>query len=72
MRKITFSVEEQLIEQARLVARSRNNTLNDAFREWLERYVAQFRAGTNVEALRSRLKHVSSAGPYTREEMNKR
>jgi pilus assembly protein TadC len=65
-------VEEQLVEQARLVARSRNKTLNDAFREWLEQYAAQPRAGANVEALMSRLENVSSAGPYTREEMNKR
>jgi hypothetical protein len=70
--KITFSVDENLIEQARLVARVRHTTLNTAFREWLERYAAQTGGSVSVDALMRRLRHVSSAGPYTRNEMNDR
>jgi hypothetical protein len=72
MKNITLSAEESLIEQARLVARSRHQTLNAAFREWLEQYAAQAGAGAAVDALMRRLKHVRSAGPYTRDEMNER
>jgi len=72
MKNITLSAEETLIEQARLVARSRHMTLNAAFREWLEQYAAQAGDGAAVDALMRRLKHVRSAGPYTRDEMNER
>lgn len=72
VKNITLSADENLIEQARLVARSRHMTLNVAFREWLEQYAAQAGDGAAVEALMRRLKHVRSAGPYTRDEMNER
>jgi len=72
MKNVTLSAEEALIEQARLVARSRHTTLNVAFREWLEQYAAQAGGGEAVDALMRRLKHVRSAGPYTRDEMNER
>jgi hypothetical protein len=72
MKNITLSAEENLIEQARLVAQTRHTTLNAAFREWLEQYAAQAGGGAAVEALMRRLKHVRSSGPYTREEMNER
>jgi hypothetical protein len=35
MKNVTLSAEENLIEQARLVARQQHRTLNGAFREWL-------------------------------------
>ncbi|MGO9649668.1 MAG: hypothetical protein ACLPOO_16630 [Terriglobales bacterium] len=72
MKNITLSADEGLIERARTVARSRRVTLNAAFREWLEQYSAQAGDGAAVEALMRRLKHVRSAGPYTRDEMNER
>lgn len=72
MKNITLSADENLIEQARLVARSQRKTLNVAFREWLEQYAAQPGAGAAVDALMRRLKHIRSAGPYTRDEMNER
>lgn len=72
MRNITLSAEAALIEQARLVAQARHKTLNAAFREWLEQYAAQSGGGAAVEALMRRLRHVRSAGPYTRDEMNER
>jgi hypothetical protein len=72
MKNVTLSADERLIEQARLVARSQHKTLNLAFREWLEQYAAQAGAGAAVDALMRRLKHIRSAGPYTRDEMNER
>jgi hypothetical protein len=72
MKNITLSADENLIEQARLVALSRRTTLNAAFREWLEQYAAQAGAGAAVDALMDRLRHVRSNGPYTRDEMNER
>ena len=72
MRNITFSAEESLVEQARLVARSRHTTLNAAFRQWLEQYAAQAGGPAAVDALMRRLRHVRSGGPYTRDEMNSR
>lgn len=72
MKNITLSAEESLIEQARLVARARKTTLNEAFREWLQHYASQAGGGAAVDALMRRLKHVRSAGPYTRDEMNER
>jgi hypothetical protein len=72
MRQITLSAEEFVIRQARKVARARGTTLNAAFSEWLKRYAAQAGNGADVDALMFRLRHVRSAGPYTRDEMNER
>jgi hypothetical protein len=72
MKNITLSADENLIEQARLAARARHKTLNTAFREWLEQYATQSGGGAAVDALMRRLRHVTSSGPYTRDEMNER
>jgi hypothetical protein len=72
MKNVTLSADENLIEQARLVARTQHKTLNAAFREWLQQYAAQAGGGAAVDALMRRLRHVRSAGPYTREQMNER
>ena len=72
VKNVTLSADENLIEQARLVAQARHTTLNSAFREWLEQYAAQSGGGAAVDALMRRLRHVRSSGPYTRDEMNER
>lgn len=72
MKNITLSADENLIEQARMVAQARHKTLNAAFREWLEQYAGQSGEGRAVDALMRRLRHVRSSGPYTRDEMNER
>jgi hypothetical protein len=72
VKNITLSADDNLIEQARLVAQARHTTLNAAFREWLEQYAAQSGAGAAVEALMRRLRHVRSSGPYSRDELNER
>ena len=72
MKNITLSAEETLIEQARLVAKSRHMTLNAAFREWLEQFTRQSGGGQDFEALMKRLKHVKAGRRFTRDEMNER
>ncbi len=72
MKNITLSADEDLIEQARLVARAQRKTLNAAFREWLLRFAAQSGTGGEVDSLMKRLGHVRAGRHFTREEMNER
>lgn len=72
VKNITLSADENLIEQARLVARSQHKTLNTAFREWLVNFTRQSGNVQEFDALMRRLRHIRSGGPYTRDEMNER
>jgi hypothetical protein len=72
MKNITLSADENLIEQARLVAKSQHRTLNAAFREWLQRFTAQAGSAQEFDALMRRLQHVEAGRSFTRDEMNER
>jgi hypothetical protein len=72
MKNVTLSAEESLIEQARLVARSENKTLNAAFREWLQQYASRAGRGAAYEALMQRFGDVQPGRHFTRDEMNER
>ena len=72
MKNITLSADEQLIEQARLLAKSQHKTLNALFREWLEQFTAQSGSTQEFDALMKRLKHVHAGRRFTRDEMNER
>jgi hypothetical protein len=72
MKNITLSADEQLIEQARLLAKSRHKTLNAMFREWLEQFTAQSGGPQEFDALMKRLKHVQAGSHFSRDEMNER
>lgn len=73
MKNVTLSADESLIEQARLVARSENKTLNAAFREWLQQYAARAGRGAAFQALVRRLCHVQPGKRhFSRDEMNER
>ena len=72
MRNITLSADESLIEQARLVAKSQNKTLNTAFREWLEQFTSQAGNAQEFDSLMKRLQHVKAGRRYSRDEMNER
>ena len=72
MKNVTLSAEAELIEQARLVARSQRKTLNAAFRQWLLQFTAQAGSGPDVDSLMKRLRHVSAGRRFTRDEMNER
>jgi hypothetical protein len=72
MKNITFSADETLIEQARLLAKAQHKTLNVLFREWLEEITSRDGSVQEYEALMSRLKHVNAGKRFTRDEMNER
>jgi predicted transcriptional regulator len=72
MKNVTLSADDDLIEQARLVARSQHKTLNAAFREWLQQYTAQAGGRKEVDALMQRLGHVRAGRHFSREQMNER
>jgi predicted transcriptional regulator len=72
MKNVTLSADEDLIEQARQVARSQRRTLNAAFREWLLQFTAQAGNGQEVDALMRRLRHVKAGRHFSRDEMNER
>ncbi len=72
MKNVTLSADSDLIEKARLVARSQRKTLNAAFREWLEKFTSQSGDTGEFDALMSRLGHVEAGRRFSREEMNER
>ncbi len=72
MKNVTLTADEDLIEQARLVARSQRKTLNAAFREWLLQFTAQSGSQQEVHSLMKRLRHVNAGRRFTRDEMNER
>lgn len=71
-RNITLTADETLIHQARRRAISENTSLNELFREWLTRYVAQVSAADRYVALMEQLQDVNAGRSYSREEMNER
>jgi len=72
MKNITLSADEATITQARRRAAAENTTINELFRTWLERYVAQPLAAEQYEELMARLAYVDAGRKFTREEMNER
>ena len=72
MKNVTLSADEDLIEQARLIARSQNKTLNSVFRDWLRQFTAQAGAGQEFDSLMERLRHVRPGRRFSRDELNER
>lgn len=72
MKNITLSADEDLIKQARLVAKAQRKTLNAAFREWLEQFTREAGNVQEFDALMRRLEHVRSGLHFSRDEMNQR
>jgi hypothetical protein len=72
MKNVNLNADDDLIERARLVARSQHKTLNAAFREWLQQYTAQAGGPQEFEALMRRLGHVRAGRHFSREQMNDR
>jgi len=70
MKKITLSADEDLIGQARLVAKSRNTTLNAALRQWLLEYARPVGDVNEFGSLMKRLRHVKAGRSFTRQEIN--
>jgi hypothetical protein len=72
MKNITLSADEDLIEQARTVARSQHTTLNAAFREWLTQFTASAGDGQSFDTLMKQMRHVNAGSHFSRDEMNTR
>ena len=73
VKNITLSADENLIEQAREVARAQHTTLNAAFREWLEQSSGRARWLQEYDALMERTrKYMKVDRKYTRDELNER
>jgi hypothetical protein len=72
MKSVNLSADEDLLQQARLIARSQHKTLSAAFREWLLQYTAQAGAAQELDSLMKRLRHVRVGRHSSRDEMNER
>ena len=72
MKNITLSADERLIRLAREQARARQTTLNQLFRDWLQRLANQEQRTQEIESLFTRFDEVDSGGAFSREEMNER
>src|SRR6185312_7817298 len=72
VKNITLSADEHLIERARQTAREQHKTLNTAFREWLETYVAESGNALQYDEVMRRLSHVRAGRKFSRDEMNER
>lgn len=72
MKNITFSADEKLIEKARLKAAKEKTTLNQRFRDWLNRYASEKEYRKEFEDLMNDLSYAKPGRKFTREEMNER
>ncbi len=72
MKNITFTADESLIEKARKKARGENTSLNQRFREWLERYASRGEGKEEYEAVMSKLSYAKAGGKFSRDELNER
>jgi hypothetical protein len=72
VKNITLSADENLIEQAREVARAQHTTLNAAFREWLEQYSGREERARRFDEIMERTKYLKADRKYTRDELNER
>jgi predicted transcriptional regulator len=72
MRNVTLSAEEELIDRARVVARERHTTLNEAFREWLRQFASSKSDVQAFDDLMETLRHVNAGRHFTRDELNER
>ena len=60
MKNITLSAENNLIDQARALARLRGTTLNEAFRGWLAGYTREDVDGLKLAQTRAMLDELSA------------
>jgi hypothetical protein len=72
MKNVTLSADEDLIERARTIARTKRTTLNAEFREWLAQFAAVDGGARKFDALMNDLSAVNAGRRYTRDEMNER
>ena len=72
LRNITLSADPELIDRARELAKSKNTTLNNEFREWLNQYVEVPQTRENYHSIMEKLSYYQPGKTFTRDEMNER
>lgn len=72
MKRITLSADEDLIEQAHVIARAQHRTLSAAFREWLIEFTACAGDVRCFDALMKQLQYVNTGKHFDRDELNTR
>jgi len=72
MKNITLSADEELLAQARDLARQRKSSLNQLFRDWLAELAGQKEREERLHLLEVRLRYAQAGRKFTREEMNGR
>lgn len=72
LKNITFSADPELLRLAKEKAAREKSTLNNQFREWLERYVSTERRLIDYETLMGQLDHATPGRKFSRDEMNER
>ena len=72
LKNITFSAEEQVIKRARERAEIENTTLNEQFRQWLEKYAERTEVAKTYNKLMEQFSYVVPGRSYTRDELNER
>ena len=60
MKNVTLSAEDQLIEQARALARLRGSTLNEEFRKWLTAFTSEDVNGLKLAQTRAMLDELTA------------
>ena len=66
MQNITFSAKDDLIAQARELARARGTTLNEEFRQWLGSFVQQQGLDVQQARMRNLLDQITTPAPVQR------
>ena len=72
LKNITFSADEDLIRRAHERASAENTTLNEEFREWLEKYVERVESAQAFAELMNTFGYAQPERAFSREEMNER
>lgn len=73
LKNITFSADLSLIKRGRQQAKQEGKTLNDAFREWLKRYVGGSSNLKKYEEVMKNLSHVKvGKNKFSRDQLNER
>lgn len=72
LQNITFSADEEHIRKARERAKARGTTLNEEFRNWLEKYVGRPVSAEDFMKIMERFEYVEPGRSFHRDEMNER
>jgi hypothetical protein len=70
MKNITFSIDETILDKARVKARANNDSLNSLVQNWLRTYV-NTQYSNEIDKFYNNTKAYTDR-TYTREEMNER